>query len=221
MIASRFSLFWFAFTCIQWGLLSALQLRKPKFVRYRSQTSTSLLGHCSKKSSFETYIQENNGFFESIRQPILAFAAILSAGIVFINPQSIMASSVDSNASTFTLSQAATAPADKWDSVRFLEEQDNGRLVRVTYSPDGKTASGTDVDGNRFIASLQAEQNGLPLIVAPIALLGIGAFAFSKSSEGQAIKAVAGLDQDVNSLASLMVSINSTDIFQNLPSLSY
>jgi hypothetical protein len=209
------SLFWVAYTCFLWGLSSALQKSGKTVVISRSMTST-VLGHKCTKSSFQTQIQENrltsvkDSFVESLRRPILAFATILSAGTVFMNPQSLLASSFDFTPQSITLSQAATAQPEKWDSARFLEEQDNGRLVRVTYSPDGKTATGIDVDNNRFIASLQAEQNSLPLIIAPIVLLGVGAFAFSRSSEGQAIKTAAGFDGDSGSATSTMVITNSS-----------
>lgn len=182
----------------------------------RLMTSTSVRAYKCEKSSLKTQIQENtssstkDSFVESIRRPILAFAAMLSAGTVFMNPQLLLASAVDFSSASFTLSQAATTQPEKWDSAKFLEEQDNGRLVRVTYSSDGKTASGIDVDNNRFIANLQAEQNGLPLIIAPIVLLGVGAFAFSRSSEGQAIKAAAGFDGDNGSATSTMVIKNSS-----------
>jgi hypothetical protein len=212
-MASR-SLFWLAYTFILWGLSSALQKSGKRFVIGRSMTST-VLGYKCNKSSFQTQTKENrltsmrDSFVESLRRPILAFTAILSAGTVLMNPQSLLASSVDFTSSSITLSQAATVQPEKWDSARFLEEQDNGRLVRVNYSPDGKTATGVDVDNNRFIASLQAEQNSLPVIIAPIVLLGLGAFAFSRSSEGKAIKTAAGFDEDNGSAISTMVIINS------------
>jgi hypothetical protein len=214
MLASRVSLFWLAYICIQWGSSSALQRCGTKVIIGRSGASTTILEYKCQKSSFQTQFQENrfssmkDSFFESFARPILVLAAILSAGTVFMNPQPLLASSADFSSSSITLSQAATAQPEKWDSARFLEEQDNGRLVRVTYSSDGKTATGVDVDNNRFIASLQAEQNGLPLIIAPIVLLGIGAFAFSRSSEGQAIKVAAGFDGDSGSTSSTMVMMN-------------
>ena len=91
--------------------------------------------------------------------------------------------------STMAMSATVNSEPNRWDSEKFLEEQDEGHLARVSYSSDGKSASGVDIYGNRFIAQLQADSTGPILIALPVILLGIVAFIFSKSSEGQAIKA--------------------------------
>ena len=119
----------------------------------------------------------------------LAAAAIAAISLAAAPSYALSSTSSVILPSSIAVSIANSVEYEKWDSTRFFEEQDGGRLVRVSYSPDGKTASGVDIDGKKFLAQLQPEQTGPPIILAPIVLLGIGALVFSKSSEGQAIQA--------------------------------
>ena len=154
----------------------------------------------SLRSSDQNNISEKGS--RNQKQPTLtiAFAIMITALSVFWSPSSALSlpSSIPClSSSTIAISAiAVSSEPERWDSIKFLEEQDGGRLAKVYYSPDGKSASGTDINGKRFIAQLQAEPTGPPIILVPLILLGIGALAFSKSSEGQAIKA-ASLQQQV------------------------
>ena len=93
--------------------------------------------------------------------------------------------------------------------------KDEGHLARVSYFPDGKSASGVDIYGNRFIAQLQAESAGPLTIALPIVLLGICAFAFSKISEGQAIKAATMQQQQYTADGSALAS-DQTQVDKNV-----
>jgi hypothetical protein len=132
---------------------------------------------------------------ELVKRPVAALTALLSAAAILANPSQVQASSTYQTTFSVAIGASADVESDRWNSARFFEEEDSGRLRKVVFSPDGKTASGIDADGKRFVANLQSENsNSYAYILAPIALLGVGAFAFSKSSEGQAMKAVAGLE---------------------------
>jgi hypothetical protein len=164
-------------------------LRAPTAVANEQNTD-----ELASNSHWLSVLRERFGV-ELVKRPIAALTALLSAAVMLANPSIVQASFTHQT----TLSVAISAPADveseRWNSARFFEEEDSGRLLKVVFSPDGKTASGIDADGKRFVANLQSENsNSYAYILAPIALLGVGAFAFSKSSEGQAMKAVAGLE---------------------------
>ena len=147
-------------------------------------------------SAFDSYrspvLAERLGV-ELVKRPIAALTALLSATAILTCPFSVQASYIDPTTSTVSIGKSADIEAERWNSARFFEEEDSGRLLKVVFSTDGKTACGIDADGKKFVASLQSESS-YSYILAPIALLGVGAIAFSKSSEGQAIKAIAGLE---------------------------
>lgn len=144
-------------------------------------------------SAFDSYrlpvLAERLGV-ELVKRPIAALTALLSATAILTSPYSVQATYIDP---TVSIGKSADIEAERWNSARFFEEEDSGRLLKVVFSTDGKTACGIDADGKKFVASLQSESS-YSYILAPIALLGVGAIAFSKSSEGQAIKAIAGLE---------------------------
>ena len=147
---------------------------------------------------------------ELLKRPIAALTALLSAAVMLANPSIVQASSTYQSTLSVAISASTDVESERWNSARFFEEEDSGRLLKVVFSPDGKTASGIDADGKRFIANLQSENsNSYAYVLAPITLLGVGAFAFSKSSEGQAMKAVAGLEGSTTAAATTKVIITS------------
>lgn len=162
------------------------------------------------QSAFDSYrlpiLAERLGV-ELVKRPLAALTALLSATAILASPYIVEATYFDTTTSSVSIGKSADIEAERWNSARFFEEEDSGRLLKVVFSPDGKIASGIDGDGKKFVASLQSESS-YSYILAPIALLGVGAIVFSKSSEGQAIKAITGLE------GSTVTSGNTAQVLQ-------
>lgn len=176
--------------------LQALTLpRSERLLRARTTVANEQSIYELASNSHRLSVLRERLGVELVKRPIAALTALLSAAVMLANPSIVQASFTHQTTLSVAISASADVESERWNSARFFEEEDSGRLLKVVFSPDGKTASGIDADGKRFVANLQSENsNSYAYILAPIALLGVGAFAFSKSSEGQAMKAVAGLE---------------------------
>lgn len=178
---------------------------------YASRKTNMIILKSTEPNSFSSSRGQN----QKQSSLTVAFATMITALVVVWTPLAAFSSpNPCSLPSTIAISAADSEP-ERWDSSKFLDEQDEGHLARVSYSPDGKSASGVDIYGNRFIAQLQAESTGPLTIVLPIVLLGIGAFAFSKSSEGQAIKAATMQQQQYTADGSALAS-DQTQVDRNV-----
>jgi cell division protease FtsH len=59
--------------------------------------------------------------------------------------------------------QASTT--EKWIYSRFLDEVENDRVEKITFSPEGKTAAGVNSDGDRFRVDIPNDPNLLSFLV--------------------------------------------------------
>ena len=131
-----------------------------------------------------------------MEKPSWAAAAIITIASILTHSSVALASTTIPLLSSFELCTTEYSAVERWNSARFLEEQERGRLAKVVFSPDGKTASGTDIEGNKFLASLQPDESMPVAVLAPLVLIGVGALAFSRTSEGLAIQAATGVIGD-------------------------
>jgi hypothetical protein len=144
-----------------------------------------LLSQCRAKFCEGTFLQPKNSrsITTSISKETSVFrnslAALLVASLCILNPSTSYSVSIPSTSLL-------------WESAKFFDQQDEGRVAQVTYSPDGKIAVGVDIDGNKFTARLQPDTEGPPLILAPLGLLTLGAIAFLSSSEGRVFRTALG-----------------------------
>lgn len=185
---------------IQWGSLSAFH-NLPSMSNHRSAFSmlNAFDGNGRISASTKFGVRPAILPFDVIKMieaPLRAAAAIAAIVSVLAYPSSALASNTPPLLNSFETCRAENSALEKWNNERFLEEQESGRLAKVVFSPDGKFASGADIDGNEFVASLQSDESIPVAILAPVLLVGIGALAFSKSSEGRAIQAATGLVGD-------------------------
>jgi hypothetical protein len=151
--------------------VNSLQLR-PLLSQCRARFCEVTLFRPKNTRSFTTSIEEKSVLRKSV-------AAIVAASLCILSPSTSYSASVPSTSFS-------------WESAKYFEQQDEGRVAQVTYSPDGKIAVGVDIDGNKFTAQLQSDAEGPPLIIAPLALLTLGGIAFLSSSEGRVFRTALG-----------------------------
>jgi hypothetical protein len=144
-----------------------------------------LLSQCRAKFCEGTFLQPKNA--KSITTSISKEKSVFRKSLAAL----VVASLCISNPTT-SYSVSIPSTSLSWESAKYFEEQDEGRVAQVTYSPDGRIAVGVDIDGNKFTARLQPDTDGPPLILAPLGLLTLGAIAFLSSSEGRVFRTSLG-----------------------------
>lgn len=188
----RSVLLYLATVSVQLGPLSAFN-NLPSLTSHRSalSTLTSYDGNIGGRTVIPAF-----DVTKMIETPLRVAAAIAAIASILAHPSSALASNAVPSLNSFETCRTENSALEKWNNERFLEEQESGRLAKVVFSPDGKYATGADIDGNEFVASLQSGDNMPVAILAPVLFLGVAALAFSQSSEGRAIQATTGLVGD-------------------------